>query len=83
MNYTTNSLAEIWSNVLLRIENEIQDNNIFSTFFANTKVHTVDGDTVIISVPGKFVCEVLNSKYLNTINEKINAVTESNFRCGC
>ena len=81
MNYTTNSLAEIWSNVLLRIENEIQDNNIFSTFFANTKVHTVDGDTVIISVPGKFVCEVLNSKYLNTINEKINAVTESNFRC--
>ena len=81
MNYTINSLAEIWSNVLLRIENEIQDNNIYATFFANTKVHNIDGDTLIISVPGKYVCEVLNSKYLNSINEKINAVTESNFRC--
>lgn len=72
---------EIWNSVLSKIEFEINDKAQFSAYFYNTKIAGIDGDTITVSVPSKFISEIIKAKYLELIQDILRETTQTNFKC--
>ena len=79
MNFS--KLNNIWEEVLLSLKNKLQDNNIFNTFFQDSKLYEVKDDTAYISVKTKFAKELLESRYLTIIEMTLEEVCKSNYSC--
>lgn len=71
---------EIWSEVLSRLEVEINDDMIFSSFFSESKLVNVLNSTATILVR-KFAKNVIgnNPNYISLITDIFNEITQSNF----
>lgn len=76
-----NKYEEIWQGVLADLKKQINDNAVLSSFFYGTKIIAIDGDSITVSAPNGFAAEILNRRYLETIQEILNARTQSNFKC--
>lgn len=78
---TYTKYSEIWDEVLHRLQPEIADTIAFNAFFTQTKLHSIDGDTAVISTQSNFSAEVLNRKFIEIIESVFNLVTQANFKC--
>ena len=59
INMNFSKLNNLWSNVLLSLKNKLQDNNIFNTFFQDSKLYEVKDDMAYISHrtdPAVYLC---------------------------
>ena len=74
-------LNTIWSEVLSKLKATINDDNIFDNFLSSTKLVDLDNGTATITTATKFARELLVVKYINLIQDTLNEVTESNFKC--
>jgi chromosomal replication initiation ATPase DnaA len=81
MVYNDSRFEEIWNTVLVRLENDINDKTVFSTYFQDTKILSIEGDLVTILTNSAFGKEVLNRKFLEKIQDFLCDVTQSNFKC--
>lgn len=79
MNFS--KLNSIWEEVLLSLKNKLQDNNIFNTFFQDSKLYEVKDDTAYISVKTKFAKELLETRYLDIIEMTLEEVSKSFLHC--
>lgn len=79
MNFS--KLNSLWEEVLLSLKNKLQDNNIFNTFFQDSKLDEVEGDTAYISVTTRFAKELIESRYLELIEITLEEVSKSIFHC--
>jgi len=71
----------IWDEVLSSLKNKLQDNNIFNTFFQDSKLYDVKDDVAYISVKTKFAKELLESRYLTIIEMALEEVVKNNYKC--
>ncbi len=74
-------LNNIWGEVLLSLKNKLQDNNIFNTFFQDSKLYEIKDDNAYISVKTKFAKELLESRYLTIIEMTLEEVCKTNYTC--
>ncbi len=72
---------DIWKSVLSNLQTRINDNAAFSSFFYDTKIVEIEGDNITVSAPNSFAAEILVRRYLELIQELLNDVTQSNFKC--
>jgi len=79
MNFS--KLNNIWEEVLLSLKSKLQDNNIFNTFFQDSKLYEIKEDTAYISVKTKFAKELLESRYLTIIEMTLEEVSKTNYNC--
>ena len=82
MNNSVSEIARMWEQTLKLIDERLQERQIFDTFFANTYIHDIQGDTTIIVVKDLTSQRLLSSKYIDLIKEAFYDVTEinSNFK---
>ena len=77
---TSSKREEIWNEVLMRVEKELNDTMIFSTFFNESRLVNISDDEVIIQVPTIFAkTAISNDPYFSLLTEIFNKVTGSNF----
>ena len=74
-------LSTVWGEVLQIVRDQLNDNKVFETFFQNSKLYKVDGDTAYISVQTKFAKELLGERYLPMIEKALEEVTTYNYSC--
>ena len=74
-------LSAIWEQVLQIVKDQLQDNKIYDTFFQNSKLYKVDGDTAYVSVKTKFAKELLGERYLSLIERALEETTNYNYSC--
>ncbi len=74
-------LSTIWEQVLQIVKDQLQDNKVFDTFFQNSKLYKVEGDTAYISVNTKFAKELLSERYLPLIENALEKATDYNYSC--
>lgn len=79
MNFS--KLNSIWEEVLLLLKNKLQDNNIFNTFFQDSKLYEVKDKTAYICVKTKFAKELLESRYLTIIETTLEEVCKDSLNC--
>lgn len=77
---SSSKFEEIWSAVLSQINDFIDDKIAFNAYFSNTKISTIEGDMIVISVPNRYSATVLNRLYHEKIQEYLGAITQSNFK---
>ena len=74
-------LQDIWSSVLDKIEERVDDSMIFNTFLSDSKLAAIDKDTAIVLVNSSYAKEFINSSFLfELIQNTISKVTETNFK---
>ena len=81
MTIINTKFAEIWGAVLNNVEKELNDKTVFSNFFSNTQIVSIEGDTITIVAENSFAATVIKNKYLELIQEQLNEITQSNFKC--
>ena len=74
-------LSTIWNDALQMIKEQLQDNKVYDTFFQNSKLYKVEGDTAYISVKTKFAKELLSERYLPLIEKALEQSTDYNYSC--
>ncbi len=79
MNFS--KLNSIWEEVLLSLKNKLQDNNIYNTFFQDSKLYEIKDDTAYISVKTKFAKQLLESRYSTIIEMTLEEVCKTHYNC--
>ena len=74
-------LTTIWDQVLKIVKDQLQDNKVYETFFQNSKLYKVDGDTAYVCVKTKFAKELLGERYLPLIEKALEQATDYNYSC--
>ncbi len=70
---------DLWGAVLAQIQLNISQAN-FNTWFKDTKISSMDGPEITISVPNSFAKEWLENKYNSIILKTINETNGGRFR---
>lgn len=84
MNYMTfnnSKLEDIWNSVLVSVERTLNDRTLYQSFFENTKIDSINGDTITIVTPNSYSATVLKTKYLDLLQNLLEEITQSNFKC--
>ena len=72
-------MARIWQKTLKIIDERLQERQIFDSFFANTYIYDIKGDTITVIVGSSSAAVLLSSKYIEIIKEAVGEVTEFNY----
>ena len=67
MTIINTKFAEIWGAVLNNVEKELNDKTVFSNFFSNTQIVSIEGDTITIVAENSFAATVIKNKYLELV----------------
>lgn len=77
---TISEKRQIWDLVLIGIQNEIMDPRIFDSFFNNSYIYSISGDTIVVSVNSKLAANLISTKYNDLISEVVAQTTQSKFK---
>lgn len=80
MNKSVSEMARVWQQTLNLLDERLNERQIFDSFFANTYIHEINGDNVVVVVKDLTSQRLLSSKYIDLIKETFYDVTEEN--CG-
>ena len=78
MNNSVSEIARIWEQTLKIIDERLQERQIFDTFFADTFIHSYEGESVVVMVKNFTSQRLLSSKYIDLVKEAFFDVTEKN-----
>lgn len=72
---------QIWNAVLERVSNRIQDRHVFDSFFADTKVHKIEGNKIYILASSALAIQFIQKdvQTRELVKECLNDVTQSDF----
>ena len=73
-------IAHLWQRVLSKVETKLNDRATFSSFFDDSYIDEVRGNTIIVIVSTALAAQLMRSKYYDLIQESVAEVTESNFQ---
>ena len=73
---------QLWNRILSNIKERVEDKHIYDSFFANTKLHKVEGYIMYICVDSKLSIKLIegNSTYTSYILDSIKEVTETEYK---
>jgi chromosomal replication initiator protein len=63
----------LWQETLEKLKNELSKPS-FETWMSSTRLLSIDGDTLVISVPNEFAKDWLESRYASLIRSSVQAV---------
>ena len=72
-------MARIWQQVLKIIDKRLQERQIFDSFFADTYINEIKGNTITVIVSNQTAEILLSSKYIELIKDAVNEVTDQNY----
>ena len=79
MNNSVSEIARIWQQTLKLIEKDLNDRQMFDSFFANSYIYDINGNTVTIVVDSALAEKLLSTKYIDVIKESLSEVTDNNY----
>lgn len=80
MNNSISETTSLWKKALEQIEKKLDEPMMFDSFFSESYINDVTGNTITIVVNSSLAAQLLQTKYYDTICETINELTESEFQ---
>ena len=77
---TLSEIAQIWERVLERLSQRINDRHTFDSFFADSYIHSVQNDEIVVVVNSGLAVNLLSTKYQDTTLQTVSDITQSNFK---
>lgn len=79
MNNSISEIARIWQQTLKVIDKKLGERNIFDSFFANSYIQDIKGNTVTVAVGSATAERLLSSRYVDIIKDSLSEVTDNNY----
>ncbi len=76
---TSSRKDEIWNEVLSRVEKELDDSMVFSTFFEESRLINIEDNDAVIKVGSIFAKQQIVSSYKELLSDIFSNVTGSTF----
>lgn len=80
MTKTLSEIANLWTQVLARIEEKLHEKRIFDTFFAETYISEIVNNTIYVVTNSAISTQLLSTQYYEMISEAVTEVTETNYK---
>lgn len=71
--------TRLWEKALKKIETKLGDKATFDSFFLNTYIYDINGNTIIIVAPNSVSKAVLSGQYAPLIKSVVNDLTEDQY----
>ncbi len=75
---TISTLKELWDRTLQKVKVKLNDDNIYSTFFADTYIHKYEGNKVTVAVSSAFAKALIEKSYMSLLMDTLSEVSETN-----
>ena len=72
-------IAQLWGRVLKRINEQLGEKQIFDSFFANTYIYEIRGNTILVMTNSHLSKALLSTKYKDLVASTVQEITQSNF----
>ena len=72
-------MTRIWQQTLKLVDERLQERQIFDSFFADTYINDIKGDTITVIVNSLTAERLLSSKYIDLLKEAVAEVTEFSY----
>ena len=79
MNNSISEIARIWQQTLKVIDKKLGERAIFDSFFANSYIQDIKGNTVTVVVGSATAERLLSSRYVDVIRDSLGEVTDNNY----
>ena len=79
MNNSISEMTRIWQKTLKLVDERLQERQIFDSFFADTYINDIKGDTITVIVNSLTAERLLSSKYIDLLKEAVAEVTEFSY----
>ena len=79
MNNSISEIARIWQQTLKVIDKKLDERAIFDSFFANSYIQDIKGNTVTVAVGSATAERLLSSRYVDIIKDSLGEVTDNNY----
>ena len=79
MNNSISEIVRIWQQTLKNIEKRLNDRNAFDSFFANSYIQDVKGNTVTVAVDSAVAERLLSINYIDIIKDALGEATDQDF----
>ena len=80
MGETISELNHIWSKVLQNLEQKMDDRRIFDAFLSESKLYSIEGNNMVVSVNSSLAVNILSTKFLQAIQTAVKEVTGQNIK---
>lgn len=80
MNNNISEITQMWDRILLRIKEELNNNQVFDAYLADSYIDSIQGNTMIVVVNSPVAVIFCNDLYKELINKVVSEATESNFK---
>ena len=73
-------ITQLWGRVLKKIENKLNEKQLYDSFFSNSYIYEIRDSTLVIVVNSKVAATLLETRYNSMLQEAVYEVTETNFK---
>ena len=70
----------MWDRALSKIEERLGEKQLFDSFFAESYIHEIKGDLIVVIVNSALAASLIKQKYYDIVVDVVHEITESNFR---
>ena len=72
-------LTRLWDQALKRIEEQLNEKQLFDSFFVGSYINDVNGNLITVVTNSTLAASLLKTKYYDIIKDIVNNITESNY----
>ena len=77
---TLSEITQLWDKALLKIKDKLSEDKMFSSFFEDSYIYQINGETITVIVNSALAVQLMKTKYYDLISEVILELTETNFK---
>lgn len=78
-----NSISEItqlWDQVLKSVEKQIGERQVFDSFFSESYVHEIHGETIVVVVDSFLAASLMKTKYYDVVSNVVSEITGTKYQ---
>ena len=73
-------ITQLWNKVLQIIDKKISEPKFYESFFQDTYIHDINGDTISVVVNSTLAATLMQTKYYSIISDAVTEVTNSSYK---
>lgn len=73
------AIVTLWTRALGILKAKIDDNAVYNTFFADSYIHSIEGDSINVAVNSDLSATILGTQYKKQVVETVRELTQSDF----
>ena len=72
---TLSEITQLWDKALLKIKERLSEDKIFDSFFEDSYIYQINGETITVIVNSALAVQLMRTKYYDLISDVVLELT--------